>query len=353
MCGGTTSSAKRAGRPRGLSPRVRGNLLLPGTMPASGRTIPACAGEPIVWAGDGQKRRDYPRVCGGTQASGVRPACIGGLSPRVRGNPASTGFSRSVIGTIPACAGEPTALRGWAPSAWDYPRVCGGTTAATAIRTKRTGLSPRVRGNHAAAPSIALAGGTIPACAGEPRLLPLVKRLPEDYPRVCGGTKAGASGCATADGLSPRVRGNRTPPACYALTAGTIPACAGEPGVRTTGMPSPADYPRVCGGTSFRGQGITPTNGLSPRVRGNPGFGLAAAGSFGTIPACAGEPRTRERLRGLRTDYPRVCGGTHRVLRVRVGIGGLSPRVRGNPAALPSDTVRGGTIPACAGEPVR
>ena len=50
-----------------------------------------------------------------------------GLSPRVRGNPRSgvSGYIRA--GSIPACAGEPTALTFTFTATGVYPRVCGGT----------------------------------------------------------------------------------------------------------------------------------------------------------------------------------------------------------------------------------
>ena len=52
----------------GLSPRVRGNPT-PNTEYIYGnRSIPACAGEPILWQTIGTRRRVYPRVCGGTPA---------------------------------------------------------------------------------------------------------------------------------------------------------------------------------------------------------------------------------------------------------------------------------------------
>ena len=50
--------------------------------------------------------------------------------------------------------------------------------------------------------------------------------------------------------------------------------------------------------------------------------------------------------------YPRVCGGTNRLLGYDGSGNGLSPRVRGNLAACPCATMTGGSIPACAGEPL-
>ena len=75
---------------------------------------------------------------------------------------------------------------------------------------------------------------------------------------------------------------------------------------------------------------LYPTQGLSPRVRGNPVSPDNFIFLHGSIPACAGEPLT-----GLHDGfsfrvYPRVCGGTLIRIYFRLGGWGLSPRVRGN-----------------------
>ena len=51
--------------------------------------------------------------------------------------------------------------------------------------------------------------GSIPACAGEPRLLPIPPAPIWVYPRVCGGTLVWPAAGDLDKGLSPRVRGNR------------------------------------------------------------------------------------------------------------------------------------------------
>ena len=71
--------------------------------------------------------------------------------------------------------------------------------------------------------------GTIPACAGEPHLPLTVQTRVRDYPRVCGGTRRKADGRESRQGLSPRVRGNPLFILTGDLAGGTIPACAGEP----------------------------------------------------------------------------------------------------------------------------
>ena len=50
--------------------------------------------------------------------------------------------------------------------------------------------------------------GSIPACAGEPRVASVTGTLQGVYPRVCGGTLWFALAALNIWGLSPRVRGN-------------------------------------------------------------------------------------------------------------------------------------------------
>ena len=54
---------------RGLSPRVRGNLLMVHARSSKPRSIPACAGEPKKYLKQRHYVRVYPRVCGGTSSS--------------------------------------------------------------------------------------------------------------------------------------------------------------------------------------------------------------------------------------------------------------------------------------------
>ena len=72
---------------KGLSPRVRGNQLFNRPIRAMRGSIPACAGEPRRCALAGLRKWVYPRVCGGTEGGAASGGRVGGLSPRVRGNP--------------------------------------------------------------------------------------------------------------------------------------------------------------------------------------------------------------------------------------------------------------------------
>ena len=189
MCGGTNAPRRDWEQKRGLSPRVRGEPRWP-CPPSSTMTV-------------------YPRVCGGTPPSLRLRSPPAGLSPRVRGNLLHRLYIMWSLRSIPACAGEPH---------------CRGR------RSIQGAVYPRVwRGNlYSPSPPCTLVG-SIPACAGEPLSNAACALPSEVYPRVCGGTYIGLPSHRRATGLSPRVRGNRTPARRRASSGGSIPACAGEP----------------------------------------------------------------------------------------------------------------------------
>ena len=311
VCGGTGDMDDLLGRFRGLSPRVRGNRtnrLRHGMEPGS---IPACAGEPCPRTYDSSPCTVYPRVCGGTFRHQPHRNRLPGLSPRVRGNRTELETTPAAGGSIPACAGEPPGHRGGRIGIGVYPRVCGGTVCRQYYPIYRAGLSPRVRGNPPSWSSRRAVSGSIPACAGEPTGLPHCPYPCRIYPRVCGGTEQQQLAALDKVGLSPRVRGNRSLRSSTAASRGSIPACAGEPCGMAEGMPA----------------------------------------RYGSIPACAGEPRNG-RLSGVYGGvYPRVCGGTPRSGEGSGRHTGLSPRVRGNPVGAVVRVGCEGSIPACAGEP--
>ena len=290
-------------------------------------------------------------MCGGTRSRPVFHQLSSGLSPRVRGNQKTASKGGLACGTIPACAGEPNHGPTRSRDGRDYPRVCGGTSSSCWPASGQSGLSPRVRGNPGKIEGILRIEGTIPACAGEPRPQKRCRGPRRDYPRVCGGTRQAGVDVATFEGLSPRVRGNRSASGVQQKLWGTIPACAGEPTGKMPALGTIRDYPRVCGGTISPSPIGRAAKGLSPRVRGNPEGDLAHSPLAGTIPACAGEPSFSTSRNAEKRDYPRVCGGTRQEEVDYIRRVGLSPRVRGNPPEGAAYMVLNGTIPACAGEP--
>ena len=269
----------------------------------------------------------------------------------MRGNLAAAAAITRASGSIPACAGEPAGPE--APRVhWRvYPRVCGGTPDAGPEAPRVHGLSPRVRGNLALDFIQVIFCRSIPACAGEPGWTPSGSWDGPVYPRVCGGTITEVVVNLKSEGLSPRVRGNPPQVLGSVIFLGSIPACAGEPPGDHGRYRLHAVYPRVCGGTLDWWGKRQLWAGLSPRVRGNPtGHGWAPVPT-GSIPACAGEPWELELPALPAGVYPRVGGGTTLRAPVMIVKAGLSPRVRGNlrRRGLPARNAR--SIPACAGEP--
>ena len=132
VCGGTGGDQNAASPDGGLSPRVRGNPSVTWQFGNQNRSIPACAGEPLQAVVGPGVLGVYPRVCGGTYTHSLTHQCWPGLSPRVRGNHVVPVIRNSTTGSIPACAGEPpqngrlSGSPSLSPSRV-YPRVCGGT----------------------------------------------------------------------------------------------------------------------------------------------------------------------------------------------------------------------------------
>ena len=162
----------------------------PPLLPQAGlpqRSIPAYAGEPDggwytpIWHGL------YPRVCGGTIIGVIDNDDNAALSPRMRGNPLMPAVVGFFDGSIPAYAGEPGLGNDELVQPQLYPRVCGGTGMSFGLPEPSIALSPRMRGNPPPPPADGL-DRSIPAYAGEPPLPPSRWAGPV-YPRVCGGTR--------------------------------------------------------------------------------------------------------------------------------------------------------------------
>ena len=147
-CGGTQITTAPGFSPNGLSPRLRGNHDCNGDRQKLPRSIPAPAGEPLRAEDRDDSTKVYPRACGGTRVGHVLEVADPGLSPRLRGNqllPVRYGVGQR---SIPAPAGEPIHPRAYTRQPSVYPRACGGTVIDWGIRASIPGLSPRLRGNQ-------------------------------------------------------------------------------------------------------------------------------------------------------------------------------------------------------------
>ena len=145
VCGGTLDAIRAISHGKGLSPRVRGNhKTIPPARPCM-RSIPACAGEPLNGQGRTTTLQVYPRVCGGTAVIIPVKHLGHGLSPRVRGNPLLPDAVSLGLRSIPACAGNRIRLRSWKGTKGSIP-ACAGEPGSPAARFTRRTVYPRVCG---------------------------------------------------------------------------------------------------------------------------------------------------------------------------------------------------------------
>ena len=107
--------------------------------------------------------------------------------------------------------------------------MCGGAIIDTARGHRREGLSPRVRGSLCQALIWVVSSRSIPAGAGEPRLMPNETGVKGVYPRGCGGAEGDTTTQEPGGGLSPRVRGSPIIQPAPTSLSRSIPAGAGEP----------------------------------------------------------------------------------------------------------------------------
>ena len=131
---------------------------------------------------------------------------------------------------------------------------------------------------------------SIPAHAGQPVCRKARIDHAEVYPRACGATMRWQRGERGVEGLSPRMRGNRTPMSANPTFRRSIPAHAGQPAADSSPGISFWVYPRACGATASNTAKKSARRGLSPRMRGNLAPESKPTVVAGSIPAHAGQP---------------------------------------------------------------
>ena len=229
--------------------------------------------------------------------------------------------------------------------------MCGAARHPSPPSPGGTGLSPRVRGSPHLVRSRPVEPRSIPACAGQPAGSNTRKCPASVYPRVCGAAHYRHTGARRPGGLSPRVRGSQPCDRYWMGCAGSIPACAGQPRASRPTLLAMRVYPRVCGAAGTGSPLARRRRGLSPRVRGSLLQVRGKEEVERSIPACAGQPHTIASLSCEIWVYPRVCGAAVLPWGLAQLAQGLSPRVRGSLLDLGLPCRKGGSIPACAGQP--
>ena len=189
-----------------------------------------------------------------------------------------------------------------------------------------------MRGTPVGFRSRGLSAGIIPAYAGNTSTQSETPPAPRDHPRVCGEHIPRRIQHALHLGSSPRMRGTPFERCDVSVRLGIIPAYAGNTCRRCCGCRQSEDHPRVCGEHNSCCLVIVRLRGSSPRMRGTPTCRVSVLRNGGIIPAYAGNTIRWYQACVTYWDHPRVCG-EHRMAPSAAGLAvGSSPRMRGTPA---------------------
>ena len=231
-CGEAGRGRSSRCRCTGLSPQVRGSLDICLVDYLTEGSIPAGAGKPTAYSAASVSPGVYPRRCGEASMACWMSRKTRGLSPQVRGSHSERPRPRTQPRSIPAGAGKPPGGYEEAIREQVYPRRCGEAVLGPWGTSAGRGLSPQVRGSRNSMTRLALDDGSIPAGAGKPgwnTSLPFVARV---YPRRCGEAPVRPGMLVVSWGLSPQVRGSHAAARVEDARRGSIPAGAGKPVIR-------------------------------------------------------------------------------------------------------------------------
>ena len=145
--------------------------------------------------------------------------------------------------------------------------------------------------------------------------------------------------------------GSRPDPGCPCPSKRSIPTCVGQPTIWAGDGEYCRVYPHVCGAATSGSYIRTGLGGLSPRVWGSPAAHGRHIVRVRSIPTCVGQPGPGERAARSGPVYPHVCGAASCGRAGDRRGRGLSPRVWGSQRGRGSNKRTAGSIPTCVGQP--
>ena len=271
----------------------------------------------------------HPRAGGEHSVEGMTSTLSGGSSPRGRGTRARA-HGRNASGRfIPARAGNTWCGRSNAAGSSVHPRAGGEHDKTQATIDVAFGSSPRGRGTRSPAARDRQVRRFIPARAGNTATSAPPATAPTVHPRAGGEHPPFEGAPSVQDGSSPRGRGTRSSPRRARVQRRFIPARAGNTSRHPHRRGDRPVHPRAGGEHPAVERAHAVTAGSSPRGRGTPApdTGGRDVGRF--IPARAGNTRGAAAGAAPPTVHPRA-GGEHVPSKLRyVRFPGSSPRGRG------------------------
>ncbi len=213
---------------QGSSPPARGTHKLAAKWLHNLGLIPACAGNTTCATSGGQTRAAHPRLRGEHNIEERNQRDVAGSSPPARGTHVADDDDYLLIGLIPACAGNTRwpSLTRWRTTA--HPRLRGEHPSPPIFGSFQFGSSPPARGTRPVDVFPLLRHGLIPACAGNTPYSSGITRPVAAHPRLRGEHSKSKRGTPEGAGSSPPARGTLAATSHPCLAGGLIPACAGN-----------------------------------------------------------------------------------------------------------------------------
>ena len=231
----------------GSSPLTRGKRIAKIAKRALGRLIPAHAGKTPSVVLPGDRVRAHPRSRGENASSMPRARLIPGSSPLTRGKPTGEVVFDDPLRLIPAHAGKTDSTRFFRLPAPAHPRSRGENILRSRKPEAKAGSSPLTRGKRVRLPFSGVASRLIPAHAG--KTLPFGAKMNDKsaHPRSRGENAGPQLPAPRQPGSSPLTRGKH-----IALQRGQarrrlIPAHAGKTTARTPSGSRSRAHPRSRG----------------------------------------------------------------------------------------------------------
>ena len=233
-----------------------------------------------------------------------------------------------------------------------HPRARGEHLPPRAGDVMIPGSSPRTRGTQRRTGRGGSPPRFIPAHAGNTRTTTLRSRRTPVHPRARGEHPRAPWTSAVRCGSSPRTRGTPEATKRYVGRLRFIPAHAGNTAPPAAARPIPPVHPRARGEHARRMRRIRRSVGSSPRTRGTQPAARPLDGLHRFIPAHAGNTRGSAPRWNSWAVHPRARGEHRMKAAQSSGLTGSSPRTRGTRGARRPAPARVRFIPAHAGNTV-
>jgi hypothetical protein len=280
-------------RPRyGRSPHARSSQRVEEARRDLLRSISACAEQPCWPSWSACRAGVDLRMRGAAALSIAYGGTTMGRSPHARSSHARRGHRDARVGSISACAEQPSGPRVLPRAIRVDLRMRGAALLPCSLAAISTGRSPHARSSPVGEVNGRKVCGSISACAEQPAWGSMNPSPSRVDLRMRGAAPGSASTSTTTTGRSPHARSSLLPRAAAVALAGSISACAEQPRRASAPRRAPWVDLRMRGAAMLSFASRWHTTGRSPHARSSPPVAAQQARRRGSISACAEQPRS-------------------------------------------------------------